>query len=413
MPIRSTGVRWLAGILLVGFAAIYIAASARLLMASRLSLRGDEQSLAKAARLEPASAEYANILGRVRFFALQDFVGGRHYLKEAVRLNPHNAVYWLDLASLEHASDNKPEMQRAIEAAMAADPFNPDVSWEAANFFLATGQNSRALPLFKVVLNTVDRGELALAAVWQASDGNVDKALSQAIPPTVEAHTAFLQYLLRQKQEESAQKTWQHLLSITHVPLASANEFVDHLIQSGQSERAMAVWNTTAQQDPSGASYVAREGSVLNGGFEEPLLNAGFDWHLSPPSGITAETDPTYFSNGHQSLMISAKGFDGADFGVFQYVAVRPSTEYELSLNMRSEDVHAAQGLRVAVDDAYSKQNLASTDDRLETTPWRPSRVSFHSGTTTHLVVVRLARQAGSGAMEGKVWLDDIALTQK
>src|SRR5258706_5803555 len=104
VPIRSSSVRWLAGILLVGFAAIYIAASVRLLMASRLSLRGDEQALTKAARLEPSSAEYASILGRVRFFALQDFVGGRHYLKEAVRLNPHNAVYWLDLASLEHAS---------------------------------------------------------------------------------------------------------------------------------------------------------------------------------------------------------------------------------------------------------------------------------------------------------------------
>src|SRR5579872_1787951 len=83
---------------------LYISAIARHYAASRLSAQLDPESLTRAARLEPWNAEPRWELGRYSLFVAQDKSAAVTDLEVAVKLNPHAARYWLDLAAAYQVS---------------------------------------------------------------------------------------------------------------------------------------------------------------------------------------------------------------------------------------------------------------------------------------------------------------------
>ena len=138
---------------------LYLGLSLRAYLATRLAAVPDLPNLQKAIRLEPANAEYRELLGRnlaVSGANLDDAISN---YRTAVHLNPYEARYWLDLAGAYQVAGRTSEQEESVEHAVEADPTTPHVAWEAANFFLVQGDREKALRHFRVVLaNDPDDG---------------------------------------------------------------------------------------------------------------------------------------------------------------------------------------------------------------------------------------------------------------
>src|SRR6202007_637023 len=148
----------------------------------RLGKRTDAQSLERAAKLEHGNAEPQWKLGRYALYLAQDPTAAIANLKTAIALNPHVAQYWLDLASSYQVAGDVQQQRQALQRALQAEPTDPDVAWQVANFYLVDSDVTRALPLFRTVIeNDPTKVNAALQLCWQATK-NVDAILHQALP---------------------------------------------------------------------------------------------------------------------------------------------------------------------------------------------------------------------------------------
>src|SRR5271166_5255471 len=82
-------------------------------------------SLQRAARLDPANAEYRYNLGRYYAQAGDPGAAIEPY-RAAVQLNPNSASYWLDLALAYLDLGDASNQTWALEHAIQADPTTPD-----------------------------------------------------------------------------------------------------------------------------------------------------------------------------------------------------------------------------------------------------------------------------------------------
>src|SRR3954469_6319476 len=120
--------------------------------AARYSEDISQPSLEAAVRLEPRSAEYRDLLGRLYPYGAQDPTAANQQLQRAVQADPNTSRYWLDLASSEAMLGRTDGQRAALRSALRVDPKTPAVAWEAGNFFLMDGNTESALDSFKTVL---------------------------------------------------------------------------------------------------------------------------------------------------------------------------------------------------------------------------------------------------------------------
>ena len=124
-------------------AAAYICLTSLQYMAAYFSQKPDLISLQRAAKLQPGNAEYRYRLGT--FLVDSSPQSALESYKSAVKLNPHNAHYWLGLAAVYQNLGSINEQETALENAVRADPKTPDIAWDAANFYLIQGETEKAL----------------------------------------------------------------------------------------------------------------------------------------------------------------------------------------------------------------------------------------------------------------------------
>src|SRR4029077_4615147 len=127
---------------------LYLGLSLRAYLATRLVAVPDVLNLKKAIRLEPANAEYRELLGRNLESSGANLDDAISTYLTAVSLNPYEARYWLDLAGGFPVAGRKGEQEQSVEHAVEADSTTPHVAWEAANFFLVQGDQEKALRHF-------------------------------------------------------------------------------------------------------------------------------------------------------------------------------------------------------------------------------------------------------------------------
>src|SRR5688572_16690526 len=86
-----------------------------------------------AATIEPYNAENWYHLGMFRLFVHADVQGAIADLEKAAQLNPHRSRHWLGLATACLVAGDLPKRQQALQRAVASDPSNTEIAWEAAN----------------------------------------------------------------------------------------------------------------------------------------------------------------------------------------------------------------------------------------------------------------------------------------
>ena len=201
-------------------------------------------------------------------------------------------------------------------------------------------------------------------------------------------------------------------------PLESKTAFpyLDALIQFHQFTPLKAAWAAMNRKVPSLMVAKAQDSNlIVNGGFEQEILNGGLDWRINPEPGTAITIVRTAPLEGTHSLEIKFDGTQNmADALVFEYVPVEPNTSYEFSGYMRTMNITTDSGPRFQICDADDPTLLfIQTDGMLGSTAWTMRQLSFRTGPDTRLLMVRVTRPAGAkfaNRISGVVWVDDVEL---
>jgi len=394
--------------------ALYLQFALRACIAAHLAASLELAKIPKAVRLEPANAEYRDLLGQELVLSGARPDEAISAYRTAVHLNPYEARYWLDLAAAYQIAGRIGEQAESTQHGAEADPTTPHVAWEAANFFLVQGDREKALRYFRVVLaNDPEAVDSTLRLCWRAS-GDATQMLDQALPPRPDLYLSFLGLLVKKQDVASAENVWNRLIGLRQPFSAKlALPYFQLLITKQEVAAAKTAWQQLSTVDASLQPYLpSGENLIVNGGFEENLLNGGFDWWYQSYSHAALAIDTNEFHSGTRSLSVTFDGQSVPGVQLGQFVPVRPSTAYEFSAESRTEDIDTASGPRFALVDAYTNYSYVLTDDTLGTTPWRLQRARFQTGPNTNLLLLKIVRDPPGPLIRGKLWIDDVRLVQ-
>ena len=395
--------------------ALYLQFALRAFLAAQFASTPDLPTLNKATRLEPSNAEYREILGRNLALSGTNLDDGIANHRMAVHLNPYDARYWLDLASAYQLAGRINEQEQSVEQAVKADPTTPNVAWEAGLLFLVQGDQEKALRYFRIVFaNDPEAVDSALQLCWRAT-GDANQILDRAIPRRPDLYLSFLRLLIYKQEVAAAENVWNHLIALNQeFSTKLAFPYFRLLIAKQEVAAAQTAWQQLAGVDHSLQPYLpSRENLIVNGGFEENVLNGGFDWWYESNGHAALAIDTSEFYDGTRSLSVTFDGLNPADAGILQFVVVRPNTGYEFSAQSRTEDIQSASGPRFSIVDAYTNASYVLTDDLLDTNPWHEQHARFQTGPNTNLVLLRIVRQPSVPLIRGKLWIDDLRLVEK
>lgn len=397
------------------FAAFYLYQAYRPYRAYRLASSTNLSDLQQAAQVEPSNADYQERLGRYMATVRQDIARAISSYKKAVQLNPYVAQYWLDLAAAYQATGTAAEQTSAVEHAVLADPMDTDVAWDAANFYLIEGNLNKALGEFGVVLaNDPDDVDSVFELAWRTTR-NPDFIVDRALPRNPDLYLSFLQFLIRKQQLAAAEEVWNRLIALNQSFSAQqAFPYLTFLLSKHEVTLAKNAWQQLATVDPAIRPYLpTSDNLVVNGGFEHPLLNGGFDWWFQPNPNAAVALETKDFYGGARSLSVTFNGQSVADAGFFQLIPVTADTDYEFSAAYKTQDLESANGPRFSISDPYTNESFFSSDDWLGTVPWKLEKATFRTGTKTDLLLLKVIRSPAAGLIRGKLWIDDLKLIQR
>lgn len=396
-------------------AALYAGLTVQPFRAAHAAAVPSRENLQRAAQLEPSNAEYHDRLGENLMYAGDDPQAAIPELNRAVDLDPYAARYWVDLANAYMVAGRAREQRESLERAVLAEPTTPDVAWEAANFFLLQGDRDQALHNFRVVVaNDPEKVEKAIQLCWRAAeDPNV--VLDQALPPRPDLYFSFLNLLMQGQNTAAAETVWNRLVALKQpFTIKLAFPYVQFLLMQREVQSAQNAWQQLARMSPTLAPYLRTHANlVVNPGFEQKILDGGFDWLYRPNPHVDLTIDTNEFHSGARSLSIAFDGQNPPNAGLFQFVPVKPNTDYAFSAAYRTEDILSASGPRFSVTDAYTGASYVLTDDFLGTHSWQLQQAQFRTGPGTELLLLTVTRQPGSPLIRGKMWIDDFELVEK
>ena len=410
VTLESTAARW--GFVLLAACAlvVYSWQASQPWRAARHASRLTEQDLTEAVSLQPWDATYASALGRYYFFARQSTPTALPYLKRATELNPDVGRYWLDLAAAYRVANSTSQERKTLRRAAAAEPRNPEVLWETANYWLSQGDTETALQQFRAILESDEYADAALQICWRATHdvSRVDALLNGSVA----RHAAFLGLLGNSRDVANARLEWQRIDKSTEaVEIASVAPYVEALISAHNLGDAGQVWRRTLELNHLADNYIKPTNLVENGGFEQSLLNAGFDWRHVPSPGISVSLDSLAFHSGRQALFLQFENAQQSDLGVWQLVQVAPGTRYRFSAWVQTEELTGTEAPHIEIEDAASATRLFMSDPASGSDVWHELQGEFTTATATQAVRVRLARRSASGALDGRLWVDDVTIT--
>jgi tetratricopeptide (TPR) repeat protein len=413
LPSPSSRLSW--KILCLFLMLAYIGAAIRDYVAYRLSASQQPHEMEQAIALDPSDAGYHDRLGEYFMFSDQRPDLAVLQYRSAVALNPHIAEYWLDLANAYASTGAGEQQARALEQAHQVDPTTPEVSWQVANAFLTRGDLQKAFGMFRIVLQTDPlRVRPALQVCWYTTQDL--KMMMDILPPLPNVYLEFLKLLINERQTSAAEEIWSQLVAVRQpFDPQEATHYFEYLISEHHIDRAQAAWNDLGRLDPGFRPHLrSAENLVVNSGFEEKLLNMGFDWRYKDSSHVTLALDREQFHQGSRSVSIVFDGQADAEIGLSQFVAVDPNTRYDFSVYVKTDNIFAAQGPEFVISDAYTQEPpLLLTEDLLGTCDWRQVSGSFKTSPSTDLVVLKIIRPAGASPITGRLWVDDVVVVRE
>jgi tetratricopeptide (TPR) repeat protein len=365
--------------------------------------------LERATRLAPG-----NVLGLQLSESSPDRDRAIANLRAAARLAPEVAQYWLDLAYAYQLAGNVHEQNAALENALLAEPNNPDIAAESAQYYLVEGDIQRSLPLLRRALE-MDPTATAdlLPAYWRAVP-DAQQLLDQAIPADPQPQIAFLRLLAERNETTAARQVWNRVLASPRSFQPQAVFFYfDYLIRKHQVADLGPAWHEFSSAVPAFQPYQPNGNLIVNPGFELEPLNGGLDWRHEDAGNVFAGIDDKVAHWGSRSLTVTFDGNPAYLAGWRQLIPVQPGADYTFSAWIKSENTVSSSGPRFAIVDAYSGARFLLTEDVLDTQPWHEMSGTLRVPDGTALLELEIVRAPADTGIRGRIWIDDLALVRK
>ncbi|MBV8205988.1 MAG: hypothetical protein JO041_04285, partial [Acidobacteria bacterium] len=330
----------------------------------------------------------------------------------ATRINPYPADYWLEMATAYSVAGDNKRLENAIERAQRAAPFDTAVLWDVANLNLMRGDTAEGLRQLRTAMQySADSWDRYVQLCWRIT-GSVDTVLRDAIPPVSQAYSSLLQLTVYEDRPEDAVKVWSAAESLK-LPMekAEALRYFDFLLNRGRAADAEQQWRRFAGYSPVLARYGSSdENLIVNPRFEQPVLNGGLDWRYASAQDATVAMDPGTSRTGRASLSMRLNGTP-SDSGIYQLVPISPGVSYRISADVRSE-LQGINGPRLAVFDAYTNERIFLSEEVAGDTDWHEIGGIFRAPGTASLIAVRIVRWPYQTQIRGRLWMDEVTLTQ-
>ena len=381
-------------------------------------LHPSEENLLKAIRLSPPNPEPYYRLGLFYQWDIRhiDLEASARYFREAIERNPLEQEYWLQLAKVLQRMGENSACERALENAIRVFPTGYRGRWMTANLFLQQGSFEKALPHFSYVLAHYPNQSSPVYDVLEKAVGDPDVILERIVPKDRSSFRQYLSYLYGMEDREAARKAWARRHSFGfQANRAETIRHIEFLISRGEFNEAFQVWRARLQEE--GLSPISESDLITNGDFgKDEILGGGFDWKIENASGTQVSFDPSVSFEGKRSVKIVFTGKENVDFHhVYQFVPLKPDTEYVLSANMKTQAVTTKSGLKIEVvgaGQAFQKDSEGLTGDN----EWRKLVITFRTPASLQGGWVSVRRERTDKFdryISGTVWVDHVSLREK
>lgn len=339
-----------------------------------------------------------------------------NYLKEAIRRNPLEQEYWINVARIYARRGEHQASERALENVIRVFPASYQGRWVSGNLLLQQGALEKALPHFSYLLaNYPNQSPMVYDVLGKATDDS-DFILEKLVPKNPVSLKQYLSYLYEVGDKELVQKAWQKRDAFAYQP--DRNETLRHiefLISRGELSEAFQIWKARLREE--GLPPSSESNLITNGGFEkEKILGGGFDWKIEKVPGVEISFDPSTTLEGKRSLKIVFNGKENVHFHhVHQFVSLKPDTEYILKANMKTQAVTTKSGLKIEISGigpAFYKASESLVGDN----EWRELTVAFRTPPQSQGGWVGVRRERTDKFdryISGTVWIDHVRLTEK
>jgi tetratricopeptide (TPR) repeat protein len=394
---------------------IYSARVARTYFAEKALRSDDSVRVKRASDLLPGNAEIPHAIGLQLLLANENSGDAIAYLRRAAVTNPNSARYWFDLASAYQVDGNVQGETTALQAAINAEPNDPDTLVEAGMHELVSADPTHAFRMFRRALQSGSRTASAiLPACWRAT-GDARLILSQVLPANPALQLEFLRFLAERNETKAAAEAWDVLLGAKSSRFEPQLGFfyLDYLVREHDPRGFERAWRRLAGTSSSLMPYLPSDNLIVNGGFELPMLNAGLDWRHEAAPDVEVGIDSREAHAGSHSLYLSYNGSPVYDAGWHELVPVQPNTHYAFSAWVKSENITSSSGPRLAIVDAYSGANLLLSGDVLDSHDWYQITGELRVPSETEMASVKFIRAPANTGIRGKLWVDDLKLLKK
>lgn len=349
-------------ILLFGMSVLAVAnlvrkARAEYLFKSATSIGGLEH----ARQLDPWRAEIAQEIGDAWLAVMPPRPGPAALAyREAARLKPYDALYWLGLAHSSLRLDQTTPTLRALAAAEAVDPVNQIIQMEEGNIYLELGDqaqglahHARAIALSHALTGNLCPYYLGLGL----TPCEVAERLLGRNPQLLES---FLNDQLAGAIEPAeAGRLWQYVnAEAGSLRGETYRAYFNYLLGRRDFAGARALWGAIAQkfyQRPwDGAAEPFWNGDLAL----KPKFSGGLEWQISDrlPEGCAVELGTPDPASRAPALALR---FDGTQNAAFAHVRhgffVEPGRSYTLRCPARTNQITTDNGLYLAVSLAGEK----------------------------------------------------------
>jgi hypothetical protein len=383
----------------------------------RLSLgNADEHGLLAALRRDSGNSAYHYLLGRyyqINIISADIEKAIEHY-RESIRISPLQANVWIDLSKAYRANGQAAQSEQSLERALKLSPNNPDLMWEAGTFWLINNEPAKAVAALKryILLAPMKQNDV-YSLCWSLRLDNT-YILQNLLPDSYAYRSGYLSYLIGTGHASAAGDAWK-TIDINNLDKPLFLKYVNFLISSGFYDEAWTIWKeVTGKME--GLEKHEDSSLVWNPGFEQAMLNGGFDWTISEVEGANVFLDDSVRMSGSRSLGISFDGLHNADISAArQVVRVKPSSKYSLKGYVRTDSLTTTNGIFLNVAghkcDSLNKRSEVITG----TVFWKDLSVDFETPVDCRAITISIRREKSNkfdNKIEGTAWIDGITMKQ-
>lgn len=416
--------RWKAGALLLAIGLsglLVVSATVRIAIATRLGGSFEIFDLHKALLFDPLDAEVHHRLGLLYAYTSTDAKSAESvkHLRRAVELNPHRAMYWVDLGAACNYAGDVACADQAFERARILSPETPRIQWLVANYYLQRNRVDTALESFQRLVVMSPEYAVPTFRICLRVVGNPEVVYEKVLPPgsNPRVKLAYINYLAAHDETELASRVWDE--TVAEGPPFSfwlAEPYLQRLLDLNRGREAAKVWQDLERlgivKSPAEGE---RQNLFFNGDFEQWPLNTGLDWRYREVPYVSVDfLDPSAYHGTHCLRLDFTVSRNDESEPVYQFVPVVPNQKYILTAFARSEGISSDSGPRLHVLDPACPSCLnTSSASTVGTTPWHSVSANFSTGAHTQFVQISIWRPRSRtfrAEISGSFWLDCVSL---